>query len=170
MAGDTVTTREAAAADAPAIQRVARASWEGAYEGILAEAVTEAMLEGGYSATALETLAADPDTGLFVAEADDEVVGYANGEPVGGGDGEVSVYVDPDYWGEGVGSALLARAVDHLDELGVERVSDEVLAENEVGNAFYASHFAKTGEEMVEIAGETHRANVYGGPVDAVSP
>jgi len=97
---------------------------------------------------------------------DDEVVGYANGEPgEEAADAEVSVYVDPEYWGEGIGSRLLAEATDFLAEQGIERVRDSVLAENEVGNAFYERHFEQVDQHEVDILGDTFTANVYAGDI-----
>jgi GNAT superfamily N-acetyltransferase len=93
-------------------------------------------------------------------------VGYASAEPTADGDGEVSVYVSPDHWGEGVGSALLERASNHLATQGIDRVRDSVLAQNEVGNAFYSDRFEQVDQETVEIAGEDYVANVYAGPIE----
>lgn len=162
-----ITVRTADPGDVDDIQRVARRSWDAAYEGVLDDAVVDAMLEGGYAEHSLGSLIDSPSAALFVA-ADDGVVGYANGDP---GDedtptGEVSVYVDPEYWGEGIGSRLLDRATDHLAERDVERVEDQVLEENEVGNAFYERHFERVDRREVEVLGETHTANVYAGELE----
>ena len=162
-----ITVRTAKPDDVGAIQSVARRSWDAAYEGVLGEDVVNAMLEGGYAEDSLRSVIESSVAALFVATDDDEVVGYANGEPgeEGDADGEVSVYVDPDYWGEGIGGRLLEQATDHLADQGVERVRDSVLAENEVGNAFYERHFDQVDQQEVDILGETHTANVYAGDI-----
>lgn len=162
-----VTIRTADPGDVDDIQRVARRSWDAAYEGVLDDAVVDAMLEGGYAEDSLRSLIDSSSAALFVA-TDDGVVGYANGDPgeEDTPDGEVSVYVDPEYWGEGIGSRLLDRATDHLAERGIERVEDQVLDENEVGNAFYQRHFEQVDQREVEVLGETHTANVYAGELE----
>jgi len=162
------TVRTATPDDAGDIQRVARRSWDAAYEDVLDDAVVKAMLEGGYAEGSLRSIVDSDRTALFVAAVDGEVVGYANGEPTDedATEGEVSVYVDPEYWGEGIGSRLLERATDHLAEQGVERVRDQVLAENEVGNAFYERQFEQVDQRDVEILGQSHTANVYAGDVE----
>jgi GNAT superfamily N-acetyltransferase len=160
------TIRAATADDVAAIQDVARQSWAAAYEDVLDDEVVNAMLEGGYSEESLSSQISSAESGLFVATADGDVVGYGSAEPTAAGEGEVSVYVSPDHWGEGVGSALLERAIDHLATQGVERVRDSVLAQNEVGNAFYSERFEQVDQETVEIAGQNYTTNVYAGSIE----
>ena len=157
------TVRTATNDDVPVVQDVARRSWEAVYEGVLADEVVDAMLEGGYSEAVLESLVAADEAALFVATVDEEVVGYASAEPTDDGEGKVSVYVDPDHWQAGIGSLLLDRACAFLATRGIDRVRDSVLARNEVGNAFYGDHFERVDERTVEIAGEEFVANVYAG-------
>lgn len=53
--------------------------------------------------------------------------------------GEIAaLYVDPPRWGRGIGSALMAKALDELREAGCEVVTLWVLAENESALRFYA--------------------------------
>lgn len=162
-----ITVRTAESGDVEEIQSVARRSWDAAYEGVLEDEVVNAMLEGGYEEGLLGAIIDSDEAALFVATADGEVIGYANGEPAeeDADEGEVSVYVDPEYWGEGIGSRLLERATDYLAEQGVERVRDSVLAENEVGNAFYEQQFEQVDQHEVELLGETYTANVYAGDI-----
>lgn len=163
---ERVTIRRATENDVGAIQRVAERTWYETYEGILSEDSIESMLAAGYSTELLEELIESEVVGLFVATVDDEVVGYTSTTPLAeDGISELDVYVDPGYWGEGIGTRLLDRAGEHLSANGVEEIRDAVLAENEPGNAFYGSHFEKVEERSVEIGGVERVANVYAGSI-----
>jgi len=155
------TVREATVDDIEAIQRVARRAWHETY-GFLDEEIVEEMLAQGYSTEFLEEAIERPELTLFVAGRDGEVVGYASCErPDEEGIGQVSLYVDPDHWGEGFGTALLEQAESYLRELGASAVEDAVLADNEVGTAFYEPRFEQVGETTVELGGEQLPAVVY---------
>jgi ribosomal protein S18 acetylase RimI-like enzyme len=51
-----------------------------------------------------------------------------------------NLYVVPDRRGEGIGSALLARAERRLREAGADIVSLEAMADNEAARRFYRRH------------------------------
>lgn len=159
--GENVRVRPATSDDFDELRAVARRAWEGTYEDTFEQATIDELLERGYADEVLEELVDADDAALLVA-VDEGVIGYAgaveaDGEPAA----DLNVYVDPDHWGQGVGAKLLAATRERLAERGVERASDYVLAENEVGNAFYRNHFDLVDERQVEIAGEIHDANVY---------
>jgi len=156
------SVRVATPADAPDIKRVAGSTWHTVYDDILGSETVEAMVEEGYAVDRLEEMAALDDIGLFVPTVDGEVVGHAScGLTDPHGIGDFDVYVHPDYWGEGIGSDLLDRGFDHLRGLSVRRVRDQVLADNEPGNAFYAKHFERVDERTEEYGGEPLAVNVY---------
>jgi ribosomal protein S18 acetylase RimI-like enzyme len=161
MVPDT-TIRRATEDDIPAIQRVARTSWREAYGEFMPEEVIDEMLAYGYSVDFLEEAISDTDVTIFVAQDEYSVVGYVSCEPPAEGDtGQVSIYVSPDYWGEGIGTELLERAEAYLAEKGARSLQDVVLAANDVGNAFYGKHFEQTDETTVEMGDEEFDANVY---------
>lgn len=161
-----IRVREATPDDVESIRTIARRSWEQAYEDVLSDETVDELLAAGYSTAAIEEMVTSPEAELFVATADGEPVGYASTTPDESADvGDVNVYVDPERWGEGVGSRLLERLEETLAERGITRVRDYVLVENDAGNAFYRAHYEKTGERDVEIGGETHTANVYEGEI-----
>lgn len=156
-----VTVREATTDDAGAIQRVARAAWHETYDFVDEETVEE-MLAQGYSTEFLQAAIERPELTLFVAERGVEIVGYASCEPPGeDGVGDVSVYVHPECWREGLGTALLDRAEAFLRAQGAEAVEDAVLADNEVGNVFYEGRFENVETTTVGLGGETFEATVY---------
>jgi GNAT superfamily N-acetyltransferase len=67
-----------------------------------------------------------------------------------------ALYVDPDWWGAGVGTRLLAAVTAALRERGADRVEARVLAANEVGRAFYeARGFEPVTEATTTLFGET---------------
>ena len=155
------TVRAATPEDIDAVRRIAGVSWEATYADFMENKTFETLLATGYTPEHLEGIIDSDAVELFVA-VDDEVVGFATSEPPADGSvGHVSTYVAPEYWGQGIGTALLERAVTHLEEHGAERVQDIVLAQNEVGNSFYGKHFEKADETVVEMGGQEFEANVY---------
>lgn len=157
--------RLAAASDVEAIQQVARDSWEAAYLDIIGRKEVDAAMNEWYSREFLETAIENEDVGYFVAVDDDAVVGYASGGPtdeVGVG-ALLAIYVRPERWGDGIGGELLSAVERHLDELGQTRIRAVVIADNEVGNAFYRSHgFEQIEEREADLlAGKTIAENVY---------
>lgn len=161
-----ISVREATADDVEAIRSIARRSWEEAYEDVLSDETVDELLAAGYSTAAIEELVASPEAELFVATDDDEPVGYASTTPDESERiGDVSVYVEPERWGEGIATRLLERTEAALADRGVERVRDSVLVENDAGNAFYSTRYEKVDEREIEIGDGTHRANVYEGEI-----
>ncbi|MGB9931237.1 N-acetyltransferase family protein [Haloarcula amylolytica] len=154
--------RPAESVDIADIRRVARTTWHTVYDDILGAETVEEHLQEGYAPPLLEQMIELEEVGLFVSTADDDVVAYMScGMTDATGFGDLDIYVHPDYWGEGIGTELLHRGEQHLHELSVRKIRDEVLAENEVGNAFYRSHFEKVGERTTDVGGEEHPVNVY---------
>jgi len=151
--------REATAEDAPGIQRVARAAWHATYDDILGpERVTETV-DAWYDPDRLvEDDVRDSDRPFVVAVRPPEaaIVGFAEaavdeddeaGEEDGTDDWHLyRIYVHPDVWGDGIGSALLEAIEGSFRERGVETLRVSVLAGNDVGVSFYESR----GFELVE--------------------
>jgi len=155
--------RAATAEDAPDIQRVARAAWHAVYDDIVGpERVTETV-DAWYDPDRLvEDDVRDPDRPFVVAirGEDERVLGFAEAavadeadaaEDADEGDATADwhlyrIYVHPDAWSEGIGSALLERIETALRERGVETLRVSVLADNDVGVSFYESR----GFELLE--------------------
>ncbi|MBV0901396.1 GNAT family N-acetyltransferase [Haloarcula salina] len=156
------TVRPAEPVDVADIRRVASAAWHTVYDDILGAETVDDLLDEGYATEVLERMIELDDIGLFVSTADGDVVGYAScGMTDAAGFGDLDLYVHPDYWGEGIGTDLLNRGESHLRDLSVRKIRDEVLADNEVGNGFYRTHFEKIGERTTEVAGREYPVNVY---------
>ncbi|SDF81832.1 Ribosomal protein S18 acetylase RimI [Halorubrum xinjiangense] len=159
----------------PEIRELIRAhglSWREAYDNILPEPVLDAMtvdptpeeVEGWAEGFG------DDDSAVFVAVVDGTVRGFVDvrwGEEntksfVGPDEADVkAIYVHPDWWGEGVGTALLDRGLDALPDR-VEAVRLEAFADNDVGAGFYeARGFERVETDETEIAGETYPTAIY---------
>lgn len=159
--------------DARGVARVNALAWRAAYDDLLPDDVLDAQ-DPDPDEEAVDRwhdgLAANR-RGVFVAVDDGGTVrGYAD---VRWGDAETkafvgedeadlkSVYVDPDHWGEGVGTALVERALDALpDSVSILRL--EALEGNEVGRRFYeARGFERTGSATHGIGDESYPTVVY---------
>ncbi|NHN61142.1 MULTISPECIES: N-acetyltransferase [Halorussus] len=159
---DGTNVRPATTDDVGAVRRVARESWHAAYDGLLGAETVDAVVDDWYDPERLARPVEREDGVFLVAEADEStdsgVVGFAQGV-VGDGDDPAElprIYVSPDRWGGGVGSALLARVEDRLADRGADRLRLVVLADNEVGNGFYEKHgYRVVGERESELAGRT---------------
>lgn len=92
--------------------------------------------------------------GIFVAEVDEEVVGYitthVDHEAKVGGIPNYAVL--PEHQQKGIGLALARRAIDYLKEQGMECIRIETLEQNPVGTSFYP----KLG--FTEVARQIHYA------------
>ena len=75
--------------------------------------------------------------GTFVAVAGAEIVGSLHLEPSRHGFGEVGMAVGREWRGRGVGSALLAAAIEWARERGLHKLSLGVFAHNEAAIALY---------------------------------
>jgi ribosomal protein S18 acetylase RimI-like enzyme len=165
------TVRPADHEDVSGIQRVARRGWHAAYEDVLASETIETKLDEWYDRTTIREYVKRDDVGYFVAEADERVLGYATGGPSDEAEDVGflgAIYVDPDHWGEGIGSRLLDRVESFLTDSGYDRLRFRVLAENDVGTRFYRSRGYEVVEEAeTELGEEVVGELVFEGPIRA---
>lgn len=176
MASATPTTpdiRQASAADVPAIQRVARRSLSDSCP-FLGQSLLDRLVEEWYAEAAVNAAIERPDVTYVVAftpgtpeemgEAG-ELVGYAAAVQTADTEGAVpSLGVDPDHWGEGIGTALMERLITTLHRRGVSRVETTVFADSEVGVGFCESRgFERVEERDADLptGSPTHREYVY---------
>lgn len=170
-------TRRATADDVPAIRGVAREAWRAAYD-FLPEAEHDAAFEEWYARDRLEAAIVDGEREFAVALAESDgdgattqVVGFAHAEPVDpakhdervGGAELTAVYVHPDHWRAGVGTALVEEVESALRERGFSQLEVAVFAENDRAKAFFDSRgFEQISEQVADLfSGGTERQFVY---------
>ncbi|MFC6716510.1 GNAT family N-acetyltransferase [Natrialbaceae archaeon GCM10025810] len=152
--------RTARREDALAIRRIARAGWHAAYGEFLGHDRIDAIVDRWYEPSRLEgqvvDAAARDDTVFLIAQEDEFATGDDDRDGVRGEGSAVGfayagpwqkddsiaflyrIYVHPGRWGDGIGTALLERVVDDLED-HFDRLRLTVLADNEVGVSFYES-------------------------------
>jgi GNAT superfamily N-acetyltransferase len=122
----SITVRRAKIDDAPDIARVYIESWHDTYPGVVSSALLCSMTAKGQTARWRATIAARSREWIFVAEsAEHGIVGMSSfgpsRDPDLGFDSEVyTLYVDPGFFGRGVGRALLAADFRQLHENGYD--------------------------------------------------
>lgn len=144
-----ITIRAAVPKDIPAIRRIAERGWNGAYRGILSQETIDTAMTEWYDPDTIREIIEREDVAYFVTEQNGDIVGYASGGP---SDEETiatlgAIYVDPDHWGEGIGTTLLEEFEDFCDHHGYDAIQFQVLAENNVGMSFYRKHGYNVVEE-----------------------
>jgi len=151
--------------DVEGIQRVAHRSWTAAYADVLGQETIDAQVAEWYSNEFIKRSILRPESSYFVVTVDGEVVGYASGGPSETGeDGELyTLYVDPDHWGNGLGTHLVECVEADLRDGGFDRMRIRVLAENEVGISFYESRYERTDAGTTNLMGEAYDEYVYYG-------
>lgn len=169
--------RRAVRADASEIARIHVAATRSAYRGIYTDAYLESLsVEDRARAWAAERkghLAIDdPDLAVFVAIADERMVGFADIGAAPSPDfprhaALYAVYLDPDHIGRGIGQALWRSCVDHAKKRGFDGIIAEVLSRNVQARAFYermGAHPLPATEMLIETGGTKEKVITYRWP------
>ncbi|ARQ03439.1 GNAT family N-acetyltransferase [Macrococcoides caseolyticum] len=120
--------------DIPKIQNIAKLSWHDTYEEIIPLHIQDNFLEMAYSISMLEKRLAL--TNMYVAEFDDQVVGFANFSKDENGIVELTaIYLLSDYRNLRIGSALIKHGISRME--GIKFIDVVVEKENKVGYNFY---------------------------------
>jgi GNAT superfamily N-acetyltransferase len=166
-----ITIRSAGIGDAAAITEAQVAAWQLAYRGIMPDRYLDDLSEEKAGATERRRLHIarpdDPRVFNLVAEYDGEVAGWLCAGPSRDDDrsattGEIgAVYIHPDHWRSGVGSALMTVALQRLAEEGYTEAILWVFEENPGARRFYerfawrpdgsSALFERGGGQAVEI-------------------
>ncbi|WP_243521801.1 GNAT family N-acetyltransferase [Bacillus pseudomycoides] len=131
----TYVVRKMNARDIAAVQEVAKVAWYDTYKGIIPEEVQATFLKQTYSDEMMKRRL--EHSHLFVAETEDQIVGFANFSPVKHqNEAELgAIYVLPEHQEKRIGTALLQRGITYLE--GVRKIYIHVEAANEKGKRFY---------------------------------
>ncbi|WP_078394820.1 GNAT family N-acetyltransferase [Shouchella patagoniensis] len=151
------TIREMQETDIKSVQKVAKVSWNTTYENMIPVDIQDRFLQAAYSEGRMVSRL--KHSSLFVAEKENQIVGFANFSPVNE-KGEVelgAIYLEPAYQGRGIGSALLLKGIEKLS--GVQSVFIDVEKENRVGIRFYKAKGFKTVAEFEDVL-EGHRSKM----------
>jgi RimJ/RimL family protein N-acetyltransferase len=90
--------------------------------------------------------------GMLVAIADDEIVGSLHVEQSRFGFGEIGMMVARDWRGRGVGSALVAAAIEWGREHGLHKLTLSVFPHNEAAIRLYRKfEFAEEGRREKQM-------------------
>lgn len=157
--------REAEPDDRTAVREITKRSLESSYS--LSPATIEGAVEEWYGSDRYAEKLEDDDTVLLVCEADG-VVGFAEGILVAAG-GQADLlwlHVHPEHRGQGIGQELYEHAVDRLEAMGAEYLRGHVLADNQIGAAFYEDRgFEQVDEEHIDIDDDRYVEYVYSNAV-----
>ena len=156
-----MSIRAADADDADRIREVAERSFAASYS--LSPSEIETILEVEFAPDPLAQRIGGDDAVLFVAERDDETVGFAEGRVRDEGDGEVVwLHVHPYARGEGLGTSLFEHATDELRDRETSRLRAVVHAQNEEGSEFFDRFdFESAGTEQRQIGDHRFRFDVF---------
>src|SRR5699024_10955033 len=93
--------------DTKQVQDVAKKCWEATYDQIIPRNIQESFLKAAYSDEMVERRR--QESFIFVAEMENDVVGFANFTPVNDeGQSKLgAIYIHPNSQNKGIGTALL---------------------------------------------------------------
>lgn len=159
---DSFRVRPAELSDSEGIARVHTLSWQSAYRGLLPDEWLDALRWEDRKVRWDAILSATTRRRVFVAvNIENEILGFASigsSRDEGVDKGKVhelyAIYLAPDYWARGIGSALFISIMNELPKT-VERLTLWVLENNFRGRRFYESQgFTLDGAtKLAEIDG-----------------
>ena len=149
--------RSATTNDAHRIAEIKVAGWRAAYRGLMPDAFLDEMSVDRHTSI-WQTSVADHPGRVLVAELNGIVAGYLSAaasrdvDPIDPAIGEIyALYVHPDHWRLGLGSALMAAGLETLRRARFSLAMLWVLAENEPAIRFYQTHgFQPDGRSKLE--------------------
>jgi GNAT superfamily N-acetyltransferase len=149
-----------------AIIRPARAEELQAAEELVARSINDLTERHGFDRIAtlrpaefqLFSLRDDPD-GLWVAEADGELAGFAFSWVAGDLWFLAELFVSPAHQGSGIGNALMGRMFEHARKTGAANRALITFAFNTVSQGLYIKHglFPRLPFYLFQVAGEACR-------------
>ncbi len=161
--------REASPGDAPGIAHVHVASWRTTYRGVVPDGFLDGMSCEESEHRWRSRFAEAGSGGVFVAESQGEVVGFASGgsrreksHPEYGGE-LYAAYLLRGFQGAGIGGRLLGAVAEGLSSAGFHSMLAWVMAENHPARNFYEAAGGKLlGSGAFEIEGKPIEEVAYG--------
>ena len=154
----TLQIREAVPNDSDDIQQITERGWNIAYEDILSKNTIETVMADEFDHNAVPKAIETSEGTYLVAEQQGEIRGYLHGVP-STKEGVVTlaaIYVSPEYWGEGIGTALLETFEQSSRQRGITKVQLRILSENDVGVSFYRKHgYTEIDQRETKVFDET---------------
>lgn len=175
MSDAAIHVRRAARDDAHDVARVYIDSWRDTYPGVVPSALLCAMTERGQTARWSAAIAARGREAVFVAEKDRQgVIGMCSFGPARdsalGLDGEVyTLYVDPSWYGQGAGRALLNGAFAELRGRGFGSCIIWAHAKNPARFFYEAMGGKLVGRRNARMMGEMVAESAFGWPALALA-
>ena len=151
------TVRDARTGDANVCAAIHVSSWKVAYAGMMPSQYLDSLTIGDRLPNWERMLASEQPAGTHILVVEDEsgVQGFASCRPLPGDarTGEVgAIYLDPDAWGRGLGTALMKRIVNEARADGLRELTLWVHPMNERARAFYERRgWADDGEERQAV-------------------
>ncbi len=155
--GSDLVIREALPSDAEGIAHVARVTWNDVYADIILPENRARLLARWYAPDALRESIGRENLRLFVALAEDKLVGFAQFAVRRDRSGQLTrIYVLPDWQRKAIGSALFQEGLAVLAGRGVVELFVEVEKDNHAGKAFYGRKgFRYVREFFMELPDQT---------------
>ena len=132
----------------PMLRRI----WLHAYNGIQTEKELLTQSHKVHTADQIRDEITDPDIYSVVAEVDGVVIGHARSDRENGVVSIVRLYVQREFYGQGIGKALLAEVDSYFDS-GLE-VWLDVFEDNKRAVDFYLSQNYEVMERATEVQSE----------------
>lgn len=127
--------------DLPQIAHIARVTWDATYNDTIAAENRRVFLERAYKLENLEGAIDAPGHWFYVAETDNEVVGFGHFlkryHPTQARAELIRLYVLPKYQQMGIGSTILKAGFATLASAGIEQCFVSVQASNTMARQFY---------------------------------
>ncbi len=169
-----IAIRPATQDDIPAIARLHVDGWKGAYGGIVNQDYLDSLTVEKRCSDWTDWMQSG-ESSVFLAEIENAPVGFVvigrtKTPPPGSSpirpshSGEIyALYLDPDHWRKGVGTALLKHAMRELKDRKHSTVCLWVLDKNTRARAFYEKMGGqKLGGVMIDIGPDSLKEICYG--------
>ena len=157
-----VTIRTATVDDAEHIAAIHNETWQAVYADVMPRQFLDGLDLVARTNMWRRAAGFAPPFGLFIADIDGDVTGFASVGPFRDADGNrddsvgevFAIYVAPGHWSTGTGLALMRTGVDHLAGNGLTEVRLWVVTDNPRARRFYERFgFVADGVQRVEDFG-----------------